>query len=71
MSRKSVKHKLFPFSWPEIIDSNFMTLLTKQDLVLKKIVEAIEENGNQDILQVGNFYKTYINNKHVNGGWPT
>ena len=45
-----------------------MTLLTKQDLVLKKIVEAIEENGNEDILQVGNFYKTYINNKHVNGG---
>ena len=60
--------EIFPFSWPEIIDSKFMSLLSKQDLVLKKIIKAIEEDRKQDILQLGNYYKSYLNNLHVSGG---
>ena len=42
--KKTVKINIFPFSWPEIFDSKFMSLLSKQeDLVLKKIIKAIEE----------------------------
>ena len=67
-SSKPVKHKLFPFSSPEIFDSKFMTLLTKQDLVSKKIKHAIEEDRKHDIALLGNYYKPYINNLHVNGG---
>ena len=67
-SSKQVKHKLFPFSWPEIFDSKFLALLTKRDLVLEKIIEAIEEDRRYDIAQLGNYYKPYINNLHVNGG---
>ena len=59
---------IFPFSWPEIFDSKFMSLLSKQDLVLKKIIKAIEEDRKQDILQLGNYYKSYLNNLHVSGG---
>ena len=59
---------IFPFSWPEIFDSKFMSLLSKQDLVLKKIIKAIEEDRKQDILQLGNYYKPYLNNVHVSGG---
>ena len=59
---------IFPFSWPEIFDSKFMSLLAKQDLVLKKIIKAIEEDRKQDILQLGNYYKSYLNNLHVSGG---
>ena len=59
---------IFPFSWPEIFDSKFMSLLSKQDLVLKKIIKAIEEYRKQDILQLGNYYKSYLNNLHVSGG---
>ena len=58
----------FPFSWPEIFDSKFMSLLSKQDLVLKKIIKAIEEDRKQDILQLGNYYKLYLNNLHISGG---
>ena len=59
---------IFPFSWPELFDSKFMSLLSKQDLVLKKIIKAIEEDRKQDILQLGNYYKSYLNNLHVSGG---
>ena len=59
---------IFPFSWPKIFDSKFMSLLSKQDLVLKKIIKAIEEDRKQDILQLGNYYKSYLNNLHVSGG---
>ena len=59
---------IFPFSWPEIFDSKFMSLLSKQDLVMKKIIKAIEEDRKQDILQLGNYYKSYLNNLHVSGG---
>ena len=59
---------IFPFSWPEIFDSKFMSLLSKQDLVLKKIIKAIEEDRKQDILQLGNYYKSFLNNLHVSGG---
>ena len=38
--KKTVKIKIFPFSWPEIFDTKFMSLLSKQDLVLKKIIKA-------------------------------
>ena len=60
--------KIFPFSWPEKFDSKFMSLSSKQDLVLKKIIKAIEEDRKQDILQLGNYYKSYLNNLHVSGG---
>ena len=43
-----------------------MALLTKQDLVLKKILKAIEEDRKHDIAELGNYYKPYINNLHVN-----
>ena len=59
---------IFPFSWPEIFDSKCMSLLSKQDLVLKKIIKANEEDRKQDILQLGNYYKSYLNNLHVSGG---
>ena len=36
IKKKTVKINLFPFSWPEIFLSKFMSLLSKQDLVLKK-----------------------------------
>ena len=36
--------KLFPFSWPEMFDSKFMAVLTKQIRALKNIVNAIEED---------------------------
>ena len=49
-------------------DSKFMALLTKQDLVLKKIVKAVEEDRKHDIAQLENYYKPYINNLHFNGG---
>ena len=45
-----------------------MSLLSKQDLVLKKIIKAIEEDSEQDIAQLGNYYKSFINNLHVSGG---
>ena len=45
-----------------------MALLSKQDLLLKKIIKEIEEDGKQDITQMGNYYKPYFNNLHVNGG---
>ena len=67
-SSRQVKHKLFPFSWPEIFDSKFIALLTKQDLVVKKFIKAIEEDKKYDLAQLGNYYKPYINNLHVNGG---
>ena len=63
-----MKHKLFPFSGPEIFDSKCMALLSKQDLVLKKIIKAIGEDRKLDIAQLGNYYKPNINNLHVNGG---
>ena len=66
--KKTVKINIFLFSWPEIFDSKFMSLLSKQDLVLKKINKAIEEDRKQDILQLGNYYKSYMNNLHVSGG---
>ena len=65
---KSVKINIFPFSWPEIFDSKFMSLLSKQDLVMKKLIKAIEEDRKQDILQLGNYYKLYLNNLHFSGG---
>ena len=66
--KKTVKINIFPFSWPEMFGSKFMSLLSKQDLVLKKIIKAIEEDRKQDILHLGNYYKSYINNLHVSGG---
>ena len=45
-----------------------MALLSKQDLVLKKIIKAIGEDRKLDISQLGNYYKPNINNLHVNGG---
>ena len=45
-----------------------MSLLSKQDLVLKKIIKAIEKDRKQDIVQLGNYYKSYLNNLHVSGG---
>ena len=66
--KKTVKINIFPFSWPEIFDSKFMSLLSKQDLVLKIIIKAVEEDRKQDILQLGNYYKSYLNNLHVSGG---
>ena len=71
VKRSPIKKKtvnIFPFSWPEIFDSKFMSLLSKQDLVLKKIIKAIEEDRKQDILQLGNYYKSYLKNLHVSGG---
>ena len=71
VKRSPIKKKtvnIFPFSWPEIFDSKFMSLLSKQDLVLKKIIKSIEEDLKQDILQLGNYYKSYLNNLHVSGG---
>ena len=65
--KKTVKINLFPFSWPEIFDSKFMSLLSKQDLVLKKLIKVIKEDRKQDILQLGNYYKSYINNLQVSG----
>ena len=65
---KKITVNIFPFSWPEIFDSKFMSFLSKQDLVLKKIIKAIEEDCKQDILQLGNYYKSYLNNLHVSGG---
>ena len=56
-SSKPVKHKIFPFTWPEIIDSKFMALLTKQDLVLTKIIKVIEE----DQKRTSHNWKTIIN----------
>ena len=44
-----------------------MSLLSKQDLVLKKIIKAIEEDRKQVILQLGNYYKSYMNNLHISG----
>ena len=72
VKRSPIKKKtvnIFPFSWPEIFDSKFMSLLSKQDLVLKKIIKAIEDDRKQDILQLGNYYKSYLNNLHVSGGY--
>ena len=66
-TKKSVKINIFPFSWPEKFDSKCMSFLSKQDLVLKKIIKAIEEDRKQDILQLGNYYKLYLNNLHVSG----
>ena len=66
--KKTVKINIVPFSWPEIFDSKFMFLLSKQDLVLKKIIKAIEEDRKQNILQLGNYYKSYMNNLQVSGG---
>ena len=66
--KKTVKINLFLFSWPEIFDSKFMSLLSKQDLVLKKIIKAIEEDRKPDIIQLGNYYKSYRNNLHVSRG---
>ena len=71
VKRSPIKKKIvnmFPFSWPVIFDSKFMSLLSKQELVLKKIIKAIEEDRKQDILQLGNYYKPYFNNLHVSGG---
>ena len=71
VKRSPIKKKtvnIFPFFWPEIFDSKFMSLLSKQDLVLKKIIKAIEEDRKQDILQLGNYYKSYLNNLHVSRG---
>ena len=45
-----------------------MALLSKQNLVLKKIIKTIEEDRKQDITQLGNYYKPYIKNLHVSGG---
>ena len=45
-----------------------MSFLSKQDLVLKKIFRAIEEDRKQDTLQLGYYYKSYMNNLHVSGG---
>ena len=45
-----------------------MSLLSKQGLVLKKIIKASEEDRKQDILQLGNYYKSYLQNLHVSGG---
>ena len=45
-----------------------MSLLSKQDLALKKIIKAIEEDRKQDITQLGNYYKSYNNNLYVSGG---
>ena len=67
-SSKQVKHILFPFSWPEIFYSKIIALLTKHDLVVKKFIKALEEDKKYDIAQLGNYYKPYINNLHVNGG---
>ena len=61
--KKTVKINIFPFSWPEIFDSKFTSLLSKQDLVLKK-----NNSSKQDILQLGNYYKSYLNNLHFSGG---
>ena len=58
VKRSPIKKKtvyIFPFSWPEKFDSKFMSLLSKQSLVLKKIIKAIEEDRKQDILQLGNY----------------
>ena len=44
-----------------------MSLLSKQDLVLKKLIKVIEEDRKQDILQLGNYYKSYIKNLQVSG----
>ena len=44
-----------------------MALLRNQDFVQKKIIKAIEEDRRHDIAQLGNYYKPYINNLHVNG----
>ena len=63
-----LKHKLFPLSWPEIFDSKFMAMLTKRELVSKKTKIAIEEDRKHDIAQLGNDYKPYLNNLHVNRG---
>ena len=61
---KSIKLKIFPFSWPEIFDSKFVSLLSKKDVILKKIIKAIEEDQKQDNTQLGNYYKPYIKNLH-------
>ena len=63
---QSFKHKLSPFSRPKFF-STFKALLTKQNLVFKKIIKAIEKDQKQDILQMENFFKPCINNLHVNG----
>ena len=71
VKRSPIKKKTvnrFPFSWPEKFDSKFMSSLSKQDLVLKKIIKAIEEDRKQDMLQLGNYNKSYLNNLHVSGG---
>ena len=71
VKRSPIKKKtvnIFPFSWSEVFDSKFMSLLSKQDLVLKKITKAIEEDRQEDILQLGSYYKSYLNNLHVSGG---
>ena len=52
--KKTVNINILPFSWPEIFDSKFMYLLSKQDLVVRKIIKNIEEDCKQDILQLGN-----------------
>ena len=44
-----------------------MALFIKQNLVLRKIIKAIEEDWKQDILQMGSYYKPYINFFHENG----
>ena len=37
-----------------------MSSFSKQDLVLKKIIKAIEEDRKQVILHLGNYYKSYL-----------
>ena len=66
--KKTVKINIVPFSWPEIFDSKFMSLISNKDLVLKKTLKAIEEDRKQNILQLGNYYKSYMNDLHVSGG---
>ena len=46
-SSKSAKLKTFPFSWPEIFDSKFMSLLSKQDLVLEKSLKQLRKTVNK------------------------
>ena len=65
---RTIKPKLFPSPWSEIFDSELMALLTKQDLALKKINKATDEEQKKHISQMGNYYKPYNDNLHVNGG---
>ena len=45
--KTTVKINKFPFSWPEVFDSKFMFLLSKQDLVLKKKLKQLRKTANK------------------------